>query len=399
MDRAYEASAPGRLDVLGGVADYSGSLLLQLALPERTRVRVEPLAGEYVELVSDGADARPVRVPVAWVRAAEPPYDGFRQNVRRLGRGDWPLYVLGCLIQAVRAWAVPAAPMRFSVTSAVPVGAGLSSSAALEVATLRVLAKAYRVAYGDVALATLAQAAENHVVGAPCGLMDQLASQLGDPAHLLAFRCLPAVAFEPAIAVPAGIRLSRHDSGVRHSVGGRAYGRARCAAFMGRAILAAEGELAADVPLAEVDPNRFRQALAAKLPHRISGAEFLARLGATGDPQTSVEPEVRYPVRAAAAHPILEHERARAFASTLRHAAAAGRALTVAEKRRLGGYLNDSHASYSAIGLGHARVDRLVAELLARPGLYGARVTGGGAGGTVVALGEAQATTPPPAPR
>ena len=77
---------------------------------------------------------------------------------------------------------------------------------------------------------------ENLVVGAPCGIMDQMASALGRRGQLLSLLCRPAHV-QPDVAIPQGVRFWGVDSGVRHSVGGSDYGSVRCATFMGRAIL------------------------------------------------------------------------------------------------------------------------------------------------------------------
>ena len=396
--RTYRASAPGRLDVMGGVADYSGSLLLQMPIAERTAVALRRDDGERIELYSTHGDSR-AAVPLGLLRAAVAEgrgrtgplaYAGFRQNLHGDGAPDWTRYVLGCLVLGAARGHWPLEGLRVFVDSEVPVGQGLSSSAALEVATLRALATAYAVDFPGTALPVLAQAVENDVVGAPCGLMDQLASHLGVAGALLPLRCEPEVWVGEPLALPAGIRFERHPSGVEHAVGGDAYGRARCAAFMGRRILETDHDLAPGSALAEVDADEFSAGLEPTLPAELRGADFLARYGESPDPQTAIVPERMYPVRAATAHPVYEHRRIRRFAETLRRARREGRALTAAELRRLGEAMTASHRSYTAIGLGHPATDALVAILLAQPDVYGARVTGGGVGGTVVALASTQ---------
>src|SRR5262249_40060113 len=119
------------------------------------------------------------------------------------------------------------------------------------------------------------------------------------------------------------------------------------------------------------------------LPDELRGSEFLARFGATTDPLTRVDPERSFPVRAATAHPIHEHERVQRFADLLRSE------LTPAALSELGRLMFESHASYSACGLGSPGTDRLVdlvRELGPDHGLYGAKITGGGSGGTVAVL-------------
>src|SRR5262245_1259509 len=140
--------------------------------------------------------------------------------------------------------------------------------------------------------------------------------------------------------------------------------------------------------LANLTPSEFEQHYAAQLPERIEGAEFLSRYKSTTDTVTRVAPERGYAVRVPTAHPIYEHHRVRVFAELLRGE-------VNEERMRLAGELMyQSHASYSACGLGSAATDRIVE--LAREagpgqGIYGAKITGGGSGGTVAVLGRRDA--------
>jgi len=133
-----------------------------------------------------------------------------------------------------------------------------------------------------------------------------------------------------------------------------------------------------------VGGNAFR-GFAPHIPEGLDGAAFLARYQGTTDPVTRVDPSRRYAIRTPAAHPVHEHERVTEWAQQLRSGP---------DARRLGALMYESHASYSACGLGSAGTDRLVA--LARDagvtrGIYGAKITGGGSGGTVAVLADAAA--------
>jgi L-arabinokinase len=139
--------------------------------------------------------------------------------------------------------------------------------------------------------------------------------------------------------------------------------------------------------LANVPEAILRRHLEA-LPERLGGGEFLARYRGTTDPVTRVDPGAAYPVRAAAFHPVLEHERVRAFAKTLPQGS------DEEALRLLGGLMQASHASYSNCGLGSDGTDLIVELVLAaapEEGLYGAKITGGGSGGTVAVLATAGA--------
>jgi L-arabinokinase len=115
------------------------------------------------------------------------------------------------------------------------------------------------------------------------------------------------------------------------------------------------------------------------------GADFLARYGGITDPVTRVRPETWYPVRQATSHPVYENERVTRFAEFLSTGLDEPDAAA-----RMGALMFRSHASYSACGLGSYGTDRLVdlvAELEPAQGVFGAKITGGGSGGTVVVFG------------
>jgi L-arabinokinase len=234
-------------------------------------------------------------------------------------------------------------------------------------------------------LALLCQKAENLVAGAPCGVMDQMTCVFGEEDALLALLCQPAELQSP-VAVPLDISFWGIDSGERHTVGGADYTSVRAAAFMGQRIIAAQ----VDVPggyLANLSPQVFERTLRPTLPVEMSGAEFLDRYAGTADTVTRIERGRTYRVRQAAAHPIYENHRVTAFRELL---AASGEQ----SRKRLGELMYESHASYGACGLGSRGTDLLVdlvREEGPAAGLFGARITGGGSGGTVAVVGRRDA--------
>ena len=285
------------------------------------------------------------------------------------------------------------------ILSDVPEGKGVSSSAALEVASLAAVAARYGVAMRDEEIAVASQWAENHVAGAPCGIMDQMTSACGRRDRLLRLRCQPDIV-EGHVAIPPGWRFYGIDSGIRHAVTGSDYGTVRTAAFMGYRIIAEVAGLPATIEaskvreldtqwhgyLANISPTEFESRFAAQLPEWMTGAEFLARFDGITDVVTRVVPTARYPVRQATAHPVYENARVERFAALL-DSLDSGDASTA---REMGALMGESHASYSACGLGSDGTDQLV-EMVARAGpaqgLFGAKITGGGSGGTVAILG------------
>jgi L-arabinokinase len=245
-------------------------------------------------------------------------------------------------------------------------------------------------------LARLCQVAENFVVGAPCGIMDQMTAALGRADQLLALLCQPAEV-KGFLPLPPSVGLWGIDSGIRHAVSGSDYTSVRAGAFMGYRIIMDLAGLTSTAQslcslgngyLANLMPQEFADLYAGRLPETMRGEDFLRRYGSSIDTVTRVDPERTYAIRQPTAHPIYEHARVRQFAQLF-----SGQPDDDG-LRKMGELMYASHASYSACDLGSAGTDHLV-ELVREAGvpagLYGAKITGGGSGGTVAVLGRADA--------
>ena len=403
----FVARAPGRLDVMGGIADYSGSLVLQLPLEVATTAIVQPCAERTIELLSLRRGATPARFSILLDALLDGPLrdpDRLRERATARREDRWASYVLGvvhaCLVRGGMEARARVGGFRLLILSDVPEGKGVSSSAALEVASLAAIAARYGVDMRGEEIATASQWAENHIAGAPCGIMDQMTSACGRRDRLLRLRCQPDIV-EGHVAIPAGWRFYGIDSGIRHAVTGSDYGTVRTAAFMGYRIIAEMAGLPASIDasnvrdldarwhgyLANISPAELESQFAAHLPEWMTGAEFLARFGGITDVVTRVEPASRYPVRRATAHPVYENARVERFATLLDALGSGGESIA----REMGALMGESHASYSACGLGSDGTDRLVSlveRAVVEHGLFGAKITGGGSGGTVAVLGS-----------
>jgi L-arabinokinase len=349
-------SAPGRLDLLGGVADYSGALVLEIP----TRVQTTVLAEPHDALVV-GAASLTVDEVIGLSRA---PYDAMRAALAPHPR--WTHYVLGVALVLVRHAVIDPPRARLTVSSDVPQSIGVSSSAALEVATARALVDED---VDSLRVATLCQEAENQVVGAPCGIMDQVAVAMGVPGAVLPILCRPASVSSP-IPLPADVEVVGWPTGAEHDVSGAPYRRARVAAFMGKRIVEATTGRAWSF-VSELPPDALDT-----LPASVGGAEFVDRWGNTDDTVTTLAPDETYPVRAATRFGVEEHARA----------TRALRAVEQRDLRSLGELMGASHAGYDAMGLGHPAATAARDDARARPGVHGARSSGGGCGGTVVVM-------------
>jgi L-arabinokinase len=405
----FVARAPGRLDVMGGIADYSGARVLQWAFREATRVALRPWPEPRIAITSIGRGSRVRRcdVPLDLVVDGSRPYEAVRAWFAADPTRHWASYVAGVFHVLAREHGVKSPDgAAILVESDVPEGKGVSSSAALEAATMEAVVEWLQLAIDPRMRAVRCQQVENLIVGAPCGVMDQMASICGEAGSLMALLCQPAE-FQGSVRLPDGLGVWGIDSGIRHAVTGADYGAVRVGAFMGYRILAElaglrvmpgdrDGHVRVDDPrwhgyLANVGSGAFQQ-FEQDIPEVLDGAAFLARYQGTTDLVTHVDPVRRYAIRTPTAHPVYEHERVTEWARHLRATSAAAPAGPGAA--RLGALMYESHASYSACGLGSDGTDRLVA--LARDagpahGIYGAKITGGGSGGTVALLADAGA--------
>lgn len=225
-------SAPGRVNLIGEHTDYNDGFVLPFAIQHRTHVELTP-RGDGIIRVSSTFDENAVDVPVAELD------DLFPEHRDRVA--EWARYPLGVAWALLRAAdtkpdAVPGADLRF--TSDVPVGAGLSSSAAIEGATATALNETWKLGLDRVALARVGRTAENEAVGAPTGIMDQMAAMLGRPdaAIFLDCRSLEAEVVDLGFAA-AGLELLVMDTGVTHSHATGGYRERREACERGAAIM------------------------------------------------------------------------------------------------------------------------------------------------------------------
>ena len=318
------ASAPGRVNLIGEHTDYNGGFVLPTPIPQRTTVELRRRKDGLVRVWS--------REIGAWAEYT-------LGDERR--RGGWLDYVMGCT-QALRQAGHALDGFELKIASDVPLGSGLSSSASLELAVLRAIRQAFGLAIDDTRLALLGQRAENQLVGAPVGAMDQLCASLGQPGSALfidtrtfATRLVP---------LPDGLDLLVIDSGLRHdhATGDYRTRRAECE----------EASRRLGVPQL-----------------RDLGADDLARVARLPDP-----------LARRARHVITENDRVLAAVA----------ALAARDLRTLGELFAASHASMrDDFEISLPAIDTLVAIACADPDIYGARLTGGGFGGAIVALAKA----------
>ena len=459
----------GRVDVMGGIADYSGATVAQLGLGGRRtecRARFRDAASgtsgtfraRTVTIGTRGAeeeDARCFEARFDEVFDAETFDAGktreYFERTPSAANERWAAYVAGAMgeflraissdadaSQRARAWVKKLArcDCEIEIRSDVPQGKGVASSAAVEIAVARAVAasalRAGVVSEDDAArrfsahvamIPLYCQTAENDVVGAPCGFMDQYACfhsvDSASRGNFIAIDCdLANTSHDGAediyrlVPLPRKLRVWGIDSGVRHSnSGGSDYARVRCGTFMGKKILINEmnARLNRDVVPSKVDlcgvitARQWDEGSAGSpmswsqhVDEEMTGKSFLARyISHDDEPNTTIDADSTYTLRATVSHAVREHARVREFLSILEDWPSDDVCADDDVRqlgRRLGDLMFASHSSYSSVGLGSTATDdlvRLVREVdVERNALFGAKITGGGSGGVVCVLGE-----------
>jgi galactokinase len=327
------ASAPGRVNLIGEHTDYNGGYVLPVALCQTTDVQIARRRDSVVRSVSlDVGPRRPSH---------------YKLGRERVG-STWNDYLQGI------TWALRQRGYRFRgfdclVSSSVPLGKGLSSSASLEVAVCRSLRSAYRISISDLEIAMVSHQAETMFVGAPVGVMDPMVCSLGDTATALFLKASTG-AFEK-VPMPPNAEIGIIDSGIahHHATGGYRVRRQEC-------------EEAA----------------------RLLGVAQLSDLSLTELPRVE---RLADPLSRRVRHVITENARVLAAVAAMRGN----------DVEALGRLFFESHASMrDDFNVSLPEIDILVSLARADSRVLGARLTGGGFGGCVVLLcrtGEAASAT------
>ena len=253
---------PARLDVMGGIADYSGANVCEAVLGRGTLIALQSRTDRTLRIrtVQTGRTSLPIetRIPLDYFQQGDglASYAHVREVCQANPLAGWAAYVGGSIFTLLKEEGIRM-PYGFSLMllSAVPMNVGIGSSAATEVAVLAGVSAHLGLALSGDRLAQLGQMAENHVVGAPCGIMDQIAVALGRRGKLTHILCRPG-AVMGEVEIPRGTGFVGINSMVRHSVAGSPYSDTRIGAFMGKRIIndlrARQGRTAVNLSLIHI---------------------------------------------------------------------------------------------------------------------------------------------------
>ena len=312
--------APGRVELLGNHTDYNGGVVLSVAINLGIAARGRARNDEKIRLTSEGLSGV------------------VNADLETLAPNDsWADYPLG-VAKVLHDNGFPVAGFEANFSSNLPLGAGLSSSAAIEVSMAVLLTRLFNFQVPPIDLARLCRKAENEYVGVSCGLLDQVSSIFGEKDHAIFLDCRAETV--ETLPFPPEVGLLVVHSGVKHALSGGEYNERRDQCFEAAEILGVRA---------------LRDATSEQLAAAVMPALVKRR----------------------AAHIIGENERVfQAVDHLKRHDAVA-----------LGKLMRESHrSSIENFENSTPELDALVEISCAQEGVYGARLTGGGFGGAIVAL-------------
>lgn len=335
----HAAAAPGRVNLIGEHTDYNDGFVLPMAIDRWcvavSRPRETDGPSRVLAVDRDASAEFDVTSPLS----------AGRENETGIAPGSWASYIAGVAAQVQRTGRGPRSNFDLAVTSSVPYGGGLSSSASLEVSVGLVLLAMAGAEMAPLDVALLCQKAEHEFAGVPCGIMDQLTSTRGREGHALLIDCRSLAVEDVPLPPPEQVAVLVVNSGVRHELAAGEYAERR-------AVCAAAAR--------KLGVGSLREA-AVPFPPAAGLSEQEGRC---------------------ARHVVTENARALAASDMLR----------MGRLRMVGQLMSESHASLrDDYRVSCAELDTLVEAAGAGDGVYGARMTGGGFGGCVVALVEREA--------
>jgi galactokinase len=353
--RIHVSRVPARLDVMGGIADYSGANVCEAVLGRGMLMALQPRTDRTLRIrtMQYGKRSLPVETRI--------PLDYFSSGGSIAGYNDIREF---CLANPLAGWAAYIGGSIFTLLKEESVD----------------------LAYGFNLL--LLSAVPMNV-----GIMDQTAITSGKHERLLHILCRPG-SVVGEVRIPGGCGFVGINSMVRHSVAANPYSDVRIGAFMGKRIINDIRERKGHEPvdyLTEISVEELKSLYLHNLPETMLGSDFCVRHKTHDDPVTKIQPDATYRVRGPACHPIEENERVLRFIEALRNAQDGDETALVAAGEAMYG----AHESYrNNCNLSVEEVDFLVNAVKRRGpgnGLYGAKITGGGTGGTVAVFGKLEA--------
>ncbi|MBP7936679.1 MAG: hypothetical protein KA354_18710 [Phycisphaerae bacterium] len=390
--------APGRLDCMGGMADFSGALALQLPLGRGVYVAAGRREDQKIVLrslgVTESGQPAEAEFPLAALYQADGRVATPSALAAQFETSPWVRHIAGVCLGMLRAGLVPhfGGGLSLVIQSDVPARAGLGMSSAIQVAVAKALVAVLEVEISDGQLLSVCREANTHVVGAQPGLVDHQTCLWGETGVLLQIRC-QSDTMMGTLTLPQDVRFAAVDSGVRLPIYDQRYADNRVSALIGKFFIerlmrtsGTNGDPLGGY-LANIAPSEYVRRFRNELPVKMKGRDFLGEYDPPEDLAASVDPGRIYKIRSRTEHHIYENDRTHRFLERLARVRRTQDRVTLTEAGEL---MYASHWSYGQrCGMGSIETDVLVSLIRGAgvaKGLFGAKVTGGGCGGAVAVL-------------
>ncbi|MFQ5491187.1 MAG: galactokinase family protein [Phycisphaerae bacterium] len=393
------ARAPGRLDLMGGFAEYTGSLVLSAPLEAGVLAAASVRDDQRVSIWPIQAEGNGAERNSAWPLAVFHQSPGLLAEPQAVARefADQPegvRHAAAALYGLLHSGCLPdlGGGVNLAICSELQGTRGAGAVAAATVAGALATVSLWAKAGDPLRIAQATTTGQNLLWGRASDIADAVSVCLGQAGQLLQLRCRTREVVG-ALSPPEGVSLTGIESGACSAKADPKYREARTTAFMGRniisRILAAEPISGQpwDGSLSQLTLNDYVDRLRDRLPTKIRGSDFIERFGQAGDSLTRIDPDKTYKVRSRTEHHIYENARSWQFVERLARASRTHNHQALIEAGEL---MYASHWSYGQrCGLGSIQTDKLVNLIRSKGtqhGIFGAKISARGAGGTVVVL-------------
>lgn len=392
------ARTPGRLDCIGGMADFSGALALQMPIERAAFLAAGRRDDQRIEIHSLGWNGEGGRASYSWPLSVFYQSDGQFVMPEHLAGAmsecSWARLVAGVCLALLESGEVPhfAGGVTLMLRSDIPCSAGLAASAAIQVVVAKALAALFDIELDNRAILRACRSAGSESDHGPRGLVDHVTCLLGVQDALLQIRGQGCDVLG-SLPLPREVTFAAVDSGLRLPIYAQRYQDNRVSCLLGQHLVERllghpqdNGDGAYSC-LANISPSEYVQRLRNDLPVKMRGKEFIATYGQPPALEGLIQPDQIYKLRSRTEHHIYENDRTHRMLERLSRARRTGERDALMEAGEL---MYASHWSYGQrCGMGSVETDVLVNAVRARGaarGLYGAKVTAGGCGGAVAVL-------------
>jgi L-arabinokinase len=391
------ARAPGCLNIMGGIANYTGSTGLAKPVSPSTIVGVQQRTDKRILIKSLGIEKYGMSNIVEFhmddhiknhkLKSLEELPKNFNHDPQK----QWATHVLGVFMVLANQGYIKEFTQgaNIGIRSTIPMRFGLGSSGALQVATMVSVLRAFNIPLDKKEIPGLCKLIENHLVGSLEGVLDQITCMFGERKNLISIQCQPNE-MSSQILEPVGYKFVAINSGKTKNIGSIKHIQTRTSIYMGRKILfqkliTQNLQLPSGEYLANISAQEWKKQYKKWVPARIKGKDFMQQYSGHDDILTEIEPDKSYQLKSRTEYPILENYRTHKMIDLLSSQKCGDDVMI-----KIGNLMYQSHSSCAKnCRLGFKEADlivRMVQDLGPKKGFFGAKLTGGGDGGVICIL-------------